>query len=112
MDKITQSVLDYLSETRLLRGLKRVLGDKVSQFVLDYVFYVVKGGVVSTPGSFSFRTDRVPSVRGLPARHRRANLHRHDQPSQRRLVLGKFNFPGRHRRRGSDHRIPRLRLPP
>ncbi len=46
MDKITQSVLDYLSETRLLGGLKRILGDKVSQFVLDYVFYVVKGGVV------------------------------------------------------------------
>ena len=46
MDKITQSVLDYLSETRLLRELKRILGDKVSQFVLDYVFYVVKGGVV------------------------------------------------------------------
>jgi len=45
MDKITQSVLDYLSETRLLRGLKRILGDKISQFVLDYVFYIFKGGL-------------------------------------------------------------------
>lgn len=45
MDKITQSVLDYLSETRLLSGLKRILGDKVSQFVLDYALYVVKGGL-------------------------------------------------------------------
>jgi molybdopterin-containing oxidoreductase family membrane subunit len=45
MDKITQSVLDYLSETRLLRSLKRILGDKISQFVLDYIFYVVKGGL-------------------------------------------------------------------
>ena len=45
MDKITQSVLDYLSETRLLRELKRILGDKVSQFVLDYVFYIIKGGL-------------------------------------------------------------------
>ncbi len=46
MESITQRVLDYLAETRLLRELKRILGDKVSRFVLDYFFYVVKGGML------------------------------------------------------------------
>lgn len=46
MDKTIQSVLDYLSEMQLLRRLKRLLGDRFSQFIVDYLLYVVKGGIL------------------------------------------------------------------
>ena len=46
MDKSLQSVCNYLSETRPVRELKRILGDKISRFAVDYMVYVVKGGVV------------------------------------------------------------------
>ena len=44
MEKLIKPALDYLAGTRLLREAKRLLGDQASQFVIDYLFYVVKGG--------------------------------------------------------------------
>ncbi len=46
MDKTFQSARDYLAQTRLLLGLQRLIGDQACQFVLDYLFYIFKGGVV------------------------------------------------------------------
>lgn len=45
MDKICQSVRNYLAQTRLLLGLQRLIGDKASRFALDYLFYIFKGGL-------------------------------------------------------------------
>lgn len=46
MDKTFQSARDYLAQTSLLLGLQRLIGNQASQFVLDYLFYIVKGGMV------------------------------------------------------------------
>lgn len=51
MDKTLQAAQDYLAQTRLLLALQRLLGDKISRFVLDYLFYIFKAGWFSMPGS-------------------------------------------------------------
>jgi molybdopterin-containing oxidoreductase family membrane subunit len=44
MEKLIKPAVDYLAPARLLRETKRLLGNQASQFVVDYLFYVVKGG--------------------------------------------------------------------
>lgn len=44
MDNTFQSARDDVAQTRWLLGVRRLIGDPVSRFVLDYLFYIFKGG--------------------------------------------------------------------